>query len=170
QDPSVDITKKFVYVPSREDGVALADETIVYTITASNVGNVDLSELTMTDERFLDSKVPSELSAGSTFYCYPTTAITQADVDAGVVSSNVTIKANAPSGVPVTNMAAASTTLVRLSGLTLIVSTTLEDGDGETGTSPGDFIKHRMTITNEGTVTLFDISVDDSMLSLADDR
>lgn len=32
----------------------------------------------------------SDFPAGSTFYCYPTTRITQADVDAGVVTSNVT--------------------------------------------------------------------------------
>lgn len=56
QDPSVDITKTFVYAPSREDGFALVDETIVYTITASNDGNVDLSSLAVTAERFLNSE------------------------------------------------------------------------------------------------------------------
>lgn len=34
--------------------------------------------------------VSSDLLAGATLYCYPTTAITQADIDAGFVASNVT--------------------------------------------------------------------------------
>lgn len=31
----------------------------------------------------------SDLLAGAQLHCYPTTAITQADIDAGVVASNV---------------------------------------------------------------------------------
>lgn len=52
----------------------------------------------------------------------------------------------------------------------LIVNTTLEDGDGEAGTSPGDLIKHDLTVTNMGTVTLIGLSVVDSLLSVADDK
>ncbi|CAM9230892.1 unnamed protein product [Scytosiphon promiscuus] len=179
QDPSVDITKSFVYVPSREDGLALIDEAIAYTITASNGGNVDLSEVALVDERFLNSGgtfdmeceggLPSELPAGSTFHCYPMTAITQADIDAGFVASNVTITASSPSGAPVAGVASAYTSLLRSSGLTLVVSTTLDDGDGEVGTSPSDLIMYEMGITNIGTVTLVDISVEDALLSVADD-
>ncbi len=55
QSPSVGVTKTFVYTPAGEDGEASVDETIAYTIVASNEGNVDLSLLTMTDERFLNS-------------------------------------------------------------------------------------------------------------------
>lgn len=56
QDPLADITKTFVYTPAREDGMASVDDTIAYTITASNDGNVDLSDITVTDERFLNSQ------------------------------------------------------------------------------------------------------------------
>lgn len=75
-----------------------------------------------------------------------------------------------PSGVPTGATASASTNLLRSSGLALIVKTSLEDGDGEAGTIPGDLIKHDMTITNTGTVTLTDLSVVDSLLSVADDK
>lgn len=80
------------------------------------------------------------------------------------------ITASTPLGAPAAGMAGVSTTLVRSSGLTLIVSTTLGDGDGDAGTSPGDLVEHEMTITNEGTVTLINVSVEDSLLSIADDQ
>lgn len=80
------------------------------------------------------------------------------------------LTATSPSGAPTGATAFASTELVRSSGLVLIVNTTLEDGDGEAGTSPGDLIKHDMTVTNTGTVTLSDLAVVDSLLSIADDK
>ncbi|CAN0506902.1 unnamed protein product, partial [Scytosiphon promiscuus] len=80
------------------------------------------------------------------------------------------ITASSPSGAPMAGVASASTSLLRSSGLTLVVSTTLEDGDGEVGTSPSDLIMYEMGITNIGTVTLVDISVEDALLSVADDR
>lgn len=56
QDPSATIIKTFAYTPASRDGLASIDDTIAYTITASNDGNVDLSQVTMTDERFLNSQ------------------------------------------------------------------------------------------------------------------
>ncbi|CAM9245227.1 unnamed protein product [Ectocarpus sp. 13 AM-2016] len=178
QDPLAGITKTFVFTPAREDGMASVDDTIAYTITASNDGNVDLSDITLTDERFLnvqggfdmnwESANSSGILPGAELHCYPTTAITQADIDAGVVASNVTITASAPLGAFTTATALASTTLLRSSGLVLEITTALEDGDGERGTSPGDSIEHEMTVVNTGTVTLTHLSVVDSLLSIAE--
>lgn len=56
QRPSVAVTKTFVYTPAGEGGKASVDEIIAYTIIASNDGNVDLSQLAITDERFLNSR------------------------------------------------------------------------------------------------------------------
>lgn len=80
------------------------------------------------------------------------------------------IYASAPSGGTTGATALASTTLLRSSGLSLIVETTLKDGDGEAGTSPGDLVEYSMTIKNTGTVTLTALSVVDSLLSVADDK
>lgn len=48
--------KTFTYAPGRGDRLASVNDTIVYTIIASNDGNVDLSAVTMTDDRFLNSE------------------------------------------------------------------------------------------------------------------
>lgn len=80
------------------------------------------------------------------------------------------LRALSPSGVPTGATALASTTLLRSHGLALIAETTLEDGDGEIGTTPGDLVKHNMTVTNTGTVTLTDLSLVDPLLSVADDK
>lgn len=47
----------------------------------SNTGGFDME---------CEGGVPSDLDAGATLYCYPTTAITQADIDSGFVASDVT--------------------------------------------------------------------------------
>lgn len=78
------------------------------------------------------------------------------------------LTAISPFGASASATALASTTLRRSSGLALIVTTTLVDGDGDAGTSPGDSVKHNMTVTNNGTVSLVDLSVVDSLLSVAD--
>ena len=79
------------------------------------------------------------------------------------------LTAFSPFGAPTGATALASTTLYQSSGLVLVVTTTLLDGDGKAGTSPGDLVKHDMKITNNGLVTLTDLSVVDSLLSIADD-
>lgn len=78
--------------------------------------------------------------------------------------------ARAPFGSTVEATAMASTTLHRTSELILTISTTLGDGDGETGTSPGDMVKYVIGITNDGTVTQTDITVSDTLLAIADNR
>lgn len=87
-----------------------------------------------------------------------------------MTASSCRIYASAPLGGTTGATALASTTLLRSSGLSLIVRTTLEDGDGEAGTSPGDLIEYNMTIKNTGTVTLTALLVVDSLLSVADDK
>lgn len=79
------------------------------------------------------------------------------------------LTAISPFGAPTGATALTSTILLQSSGVALIVTTTLVDGDGEAGTSPGDLVKHNMTVTNNGTVTLTDLSVVDSLLSVVDD-
>lgn len=37
-----------------------------------------------------EEDLSSDLLAGALLHCYPTTAITQADIDAGVIASSVT--------------------------------------------------------------------------------
>lgn len=78
--------------------------------------------------------------------------------------------ASAPLGAFTSATALASTTLLRSPGVTVEITTVLEDGDGEKGTSPGDLIEHEMTIVNTGTVTLTHLSVVDSLLSIAETK
>lgn len=63
QNPSAAITKTFVYIPARDDGVASVDEIIAFTIIASNDGNVDLSGYNMIDERFLNPTGKADVGA-----------------------------------------------------------------------------------------------------------
>lgn len=86
------------------------------------------------------------------------------------VIARARMTATAPFGTKVEASASASISLVRFSDLTFTTTTTLEGGDGVTGSSPGDRIKYDLSITNDGTVTITDLDVTDSLLSVADDR
>lgn len=49
----------------------------------------------------------------------------------------------------------------------VMVTTSLENGDKETGTIPGDLIQYNVIITNTGTVTSTHALISDSLLSIA---
>lgn len=76
----------------------------------------------------------------------------------------------APLGGSFTAFAVSSTELGREAVLTVSTATTLEDGDGETGSIPGDRILHNFRLNNEGTVTLTTLTLADSLLSTVQDR
>lgn len=78
--------------------------------------------------------------------------------------------ATTPLGKNVNASASTSVSLDRFSDLTLTVTITLEGGDGVTGSSPGDRIKYDLNITNDGTITLTDLIVADSLLAVVDNR
>lgn len=52
QSPSGTVTKKALYTPSREDGIATVGDTIEYIVVASNDGNVELFSVNLTDQMF----------------------------------------------------------------------------------------------------------------------
>lgn len=108
--------------------------------------------------------VPQPLDPSRTFH------VCEKTHDLRIVTARARMTATAPFGAKVEALASASISLVRFSDLTFTITTTLEGGDGATGSSPGDRIKYDLSITNDGTVTITDLDVTDSLLSVADDR
>lgn len=77
--------------------------------------------------------------------------------------------ATAPFDAPVEVSNASSTELARFSVLN-VTATTLMDGDGEVGSTPGDQIWHEIHVANEGTVTLSSLAITDPLLSALENR
>ena len=104
--PSIELLKDGTYVDNNGDGITNVGDTITYTFTVTNTGNVTLTNVTVTDPMVTVVGGPiATLAVGesdsTTFTA--TYTITQADIDAGNVYNLATATGTPPSGTPVTD-------------------------------------------------------------------
>lgn len=162
------------------DKVASIGDTITYTFTVTNTGNLTLSNVTVTDPLVLVKGGPlASLAPGasdsSTF-----TAIyklKQADIDAGQVTNQATASGKGSDGATVqdlsdaTSMTADNPTIVTLTAepkIALVKAVgTIADTNGDGKTDAGDTIDYKLTVTNTGNVTLTNVTVADSKATVA---
>ena len=146
--PSLDLS---LPVPTHNDaddsGDVTLNDVLTYTATATNNGNVPLSGVTLSDLLVdEDGHDCGSLDIGEECELTGTHTVTQADVDAGVVTNTVTANAN---DLTTAVTASQQTPVTQESALTLTKTTTA------TGfTSVGDTIAYSYEVTNSGTVTL----------------
>ncbi len=119
--PSIELVKSVDSIDLGVDGVLNAGDVITYAFTVTNTGNVDLSDVTVTDDLAVMSGGPISLAVGesdsSSFTA--TYEVTPADMAAGGVENTATATGTPPSGPDVTD-----------------VSDTGTDPDGDPVTSP----------------------------------
>lgn len=96
QNPAVSLTKTL------ESGspYSAPGDTLNYTLTVENTGNVDLTDVDITDpDAVIDNCSPasgSMLVPTDTMTCEATYTVTQADIDAGSFVNTATVEASAP--------------------------------------------------------------------------
>jgi uncharacterized repeat protein (TIGR01451 family)/prepilin-type N-terminal cleavage/methylation domain-containing protein len=135
-----------------------AGETVGWSVTLTNTGNVTLSGVTA------GAGTPgcSTLAPGAVCRRDVTQTLTQEDLDAGAVTSTISASANSPVG----SRAAATTSarpLVRHGGIDVTMSYTSNDVDGTGTVTPGDIVTYDIGVTNTGNVTVAGIAVTDSL-------
>ena len=150
------------------DGIATPGDVITYAFTVTNTGNVTLSDVTVTDPLLTVVGGPlASLAAGavdSTTFT-GTYAITQLDIDAGVVDNTALATGTPPSGADVTDPGSHSEDVPQTPAIDLVKSGALDLGlDGIA--TPGDVITYAFTVTNTGNVTLSDVTVTDPLLTV----
>ena len=140
-------------------------DTLTYTVTATNSGNVTLSGVTVSDPApgagafALDcSSLAPTLSPGDAGSCTATYAVTQADLDAGTVLNSATADAVDPSGGAVASTEATAVS-ARAGSQALMLTKTVSE---HTYTTPGDVLHYAVTATNTGNTTLTSVVVSDS--------
>lgn len=172
--PAIALIKSGVLDPG-PDGIASAGDTINYSFTVSNTGNVTLSNLVVTDPLVTVAGGPLAglapgLSDATTFTA--TYVITQADVDTGSVQNQATATGSPPlAAPPVSDLSDESdelgndptvTPLAPAPGLTLLKQiSSVTDVNGNTLTDAGDTINYTFSVANSGNVTLTDVAVSD---------
>jgi gliding motility-associated-like protein/uncharacterized repeat protein (TIGR01451 family) len=169
QDPKIALVK----TSSSGLNKGVGDQ-ITYTFTATNTGNVTLTDVSVTDAKLGLSSfalTPSTLAPGATATGTATYAITQADINAGSITNTATVSGTPPSGSAVTDISDNSsnsgsnptvTPLTQNPKIALVKTSSsgLNKGVGET-------ITYTFTATNTGSVTLSNVSVTDAKLGVS---
>ncbi|MGL5930866.1 MAG: beta strand repeat-containing protein, partial [Dermatophilaceae bacterium] len=150
-------------VDANANGRIDAGDTIQYSIRVRNSGNTSLSGIVVTDPRLPSVTCPlSFLQAGGEMNCTsPPYVITQADVDAGVVDNTAAATATSPTG-PLSETSSTSTPLPQQSALAFSKGATVEDVNTNGVNDIGDRITWTFTVTNTGTVTVTNLTIEDA--------
>jgi uncharacterized repeat protein (TIGR01451 family) len=135
-----------------------AGDSIDYTFTVTNTGNVTLDPVVVDDPTVGPVTCPAgPLAPGASVDCGPVThVLTQADVDAGHVANTATATGTPPSGADVTATDSTDTLIDAGPALTLDKVAGVPTGD-----SAGSTIDYTFVVTNTGNVTLDPVAIDD---------
>ncbi len=157
-----------------------AGDTITYTFTVKNTGDMTLSDVTVTDPLVEVTGGPiASMAPGAeekdTFTA--TYTVTQSDIEAGMVTNQALVTASSPtgsddvtdrSGTAYDNDRSTVTPLAEQgqASIALVKTAQLNDDDGTTGLSAGDTITYSFTVKNTGEVALSDVTVTDPMVTV----
>ena len=146
-------------------GYGAAGDTISYHYLVTNTGTTTLSGIAISDSLMSSGTIScpaGTLAPEATESCTGTYQVTQADVDAGSVTDTASVGATNPAG-HAESSAPSSVTVGATdatSGLTLV-----DSSPTTSYSTAGDTISYNDLVTNTGTTTLSDISVNDPLLS-----
>ena len=191
QTPKLTVIKTYdiVHVPGTDTEISAGD-TVVYTITVENTGNVTVTNITLTDELTdglgnllnLTSGGPNvwesfDLDPNDSTTLSASYFISQLSSDSGKVSNTATATGTTPNGGTVEDVSddgdtssgdtESDPTIVDIdhNPEISIVKTSDEPSDGTW--DKGDTITYTIAVENTGNVTLSDVTVTDVLESLA---
>ena len=154
QNPVIDVVKW----NDSTDATGVGD-TITYRYRVTNSGNLTLTDLTLID----DQEGTLTLSATALAPDADATAtalhvVTQADVDARILTNTATATGTLPSGAPIT---AQDSNTVRLTPPpSQDAISVVKTNNATIATGVGDTITYSYTVTNTGDVTLTDVTLE----------
>ncbi len=154
------------------DSVASLGETLTYSFSVTNTGNVPLINVTVTDP-----SIPAlaggplcvaSLAVGATATCsllpVATHVVTAADLAHGSVDNTATASGLPPTGPRVTGPGSATIpTFPNVNALSM-TKTVTDSNDPDTVGSLGETLTYSFTVTNTGPVTLTNVTITDAMI------
>ncbi|MFJ3234590.1 hypothetical protein [Streptomyces sp. NPDC086787] len=157
QAPAVTLVKTVV----GDGGDFRVGEQLTYSFLVHNTGNVTLSEVNVSDIEFSGTGTAPEITCPETelapdesMTCMALYVVTQADVDAGVITNTARATGTPPSGTPVTNQSSSVFT-PRVNPLLTLLKTALPTEI----TAAGQTISYSYQVTNTGNVTMSHVAV-----------
>ncbi|WP_338226204.1 DUF7507 domain-containing protein [Algoriphagus confluentis] len=178
QNPAIELLKDGVFMDENQDGFGNVGETVTYTFTVTNTGNVTLSDITVTDPLVTVNGGPISLAPGAsdntTFTA--TYVLTQEDIDNGYVVNTALAKGTSPNGVEVEDESSDPTPVENSSTECETCTETVipqnpaiqvvKSDNGAQVDGAGDVITYTLTVTNTGNVTLTNVTIEDPLTGL----
>ncbi|MCO5224748.1 MAG: hypothetical protein M9953_05375 [Thermomicrobiales bacterium] len=152
------------------DKIANPGDVITYSFTVTNVGNMTLKGMTITDPlpglTWVDGNTIDSLAPGESATLTATYAITQDDIDAGTRENLAVVEDTPPDGEePVKDKDPEEVPIPQEREIDLVKTGELDLG--ENGVSdPGDVITYEFTVTNVGNTTLKGMTITDPLPGL----
>ncbi len=173
QNGTIALVKIGTFSDENGDGCTQVGETIVYDFIVTNTGIVDLTNVIVTDPLVTVSGGPINLASGATDATTFTAVytVTQADIDAGEVVNQATVEGTTPDGNIVSDDSGETisddnptiTTLCQAPSMSLEKVGVLNDENGDGIPQEGETITYTFSVTNTGSVTLYNITIDDPL-------
>ncbi|ACZ20874.1 conserved repeat protein [Sanguibacter keddieii DSM 10542] len=170
QAPAVDLVKTAALA---DGATGVAGETVTYSFTVTNTGDVTLRGVRVTDRLPGLSEVvfgawpgaDGELAPGASVDASATYVLTQEDVDRGSVT-NVAVATGTPQvGPPVSDDDTATVPTDPRAGISLVKTAALAPGAAG---AVGDTVTFTFEVTSRGTATLTSVAVTDALPGLSE--
>jgi uncharacterized repeat protein (TIGR01451 family) len=137
---------------------AKVGDTVTYRFTVTNTGNVTIKGLNLTDNKLGTIKTDkNELAPGATATASATHVVLESDLP-GPLTNLATIQGTDIQNQPVTATASASIELTYTSGLAVTKKAS------STTAKVGDVVTYQFSVTNNGTVTINGLALNDDKL------
>src|SRR4029079_5912627 len=158
---AIDVTKV-----KKSGAPTKAGDSVVWTVTVKNTGNVTLTNVSVTDALAgativtpcgFSSPIAS-LAPNASVSCDVSYAVTQANVNAGSVTNTATALGTPPTGANVTDTDANAVTITPAAAID--ITKVKKSG---TPTKAGDPVTWTVTVVNTGNVTLSNVTVTDAL-------
>ncbi|WP_172832221.1 DUF7507 domain-containing protein [Nakamurella panacisegetis] len=167
QVPKIDLVKT-----ANPTTVDKAGQTVTYSFLVTNTGNVTLTDAAVVDTAFSGTGTPpvitcppaaSSLAPGASVTCTAPYVVTQADVDAGMVTNTATATGTPPAGpAPVSPPSSAIVNIPLKAAISVVKSA---DTAAMNAIVLGQTVTYSYVVTNTGNVTLTDPSVTETAFS-----
>nr|WP_274709257.1 hypothetical protein [Nitratireductor luteus] len=163
--PAISLDKAGTPIDTNGNGVTDAGDHINYAFTVENTGNVALTNVSVNDPtpgvtvsgNPIASLAPGE--ADSTTFTASYT-LTQADLDRGKVQNAAFAAGTSANGIHL-DQADVTTVLERVLRLSLDKEGEISDDNGNGALDAGETLTYTFAVTNTGTVTLTNVTLDD---------
>ncbi len=168
-DPTVYIIPEAPGLTLVKTGALSADgNTVAYTFTAKNTGNVTLSNFSLVDAKIASAVTfaPASIAPGETAVATVVYTITQTEKNASSVSNTATLTASTPAGNKVTDVSGTaedndSPTVLELPR---IASTkTVTDASSNGKAEPNEVLTYSIVVRNNGTTSRTGVKITDQI-------